>query len=554
MARRSWTAFVVALLSLVAMPSTGRLFINLAHRQVHPSNRGAVDSPGTPRLSLDHKKAKAVAFIEEQMQRYLIPGIALSVVFKNETILARGFGTKAHGQADVAVTADTMFQIGSFTKTFIALAIAKFVDDGKMQWSDPVKQHLAWFSLQDKYAEKYTTLGDLLAMNSVFGAYEGDVAWSVELFPTEYDFVRNLSIFNTTRPLRPGYAYANLNFEILGQVIQAQAKKPWADYLRDTFWHPLGMDSTVGRAADVSNVSQMSSGHLICQDNVAGPFNLLNDSIVALRPHNNYLAAGSMLSTANDLSKFSRFLLNKGDGLFASSRPISEMITGHNIQSMFAPLAPLVGYFSYKPDGEVMGAGYGFDVVGHVLYDYDYVDKGGDTIAFKTRNGWVFSQALGVVLLSNAEAVGGSGDARIILDVMRSYIMGIFLDIPETELQASFDKATHFAKSFLPPKACEAALFDAQSVKTRGLAIPDKVKQDLVGTFQGVEPFYGRVRVFQDKDHLWLQYGAYSGRLFATSDAAVLVWDVPLGGKMTSNVTVLAPDLIVVQDIQFKRA
>ncbi|KAG9400961.1 hypothetical protein AC1031_009685 [Aphanomyces cochlioides] len=390
-----------------------------------------------------------------------------------------------------------------------------------MQWSDPVKQHLAWFSLQDKYAEEYTTLGDLLAMNSVFGAYEGDVAWALEVFATEYDLVRNLSIFNTTRPLRPGYAYANLNFEILGQVIEAQAKKPWA----------------------------MSAKY-----NVAGPFNLLNDSIIALRPQNNYLAAGSMLSTANDLSKFSRFLLNKGDGLFASSRPISDMITGHKIQSMFASSAPLIGYYSYKPDGEVMGAGYGFDVVGHVLYDYDYVDKGGDTVAFKTRNGWVFSHALGVVLLSNAEAVGGSGDARIILDVMRSYIMGICLDVPETELQASFDKATHFAKSFLPPKACEAALLDGQSVKTRGLTIPDKIKQALVGTFQGVEPFYGRVRVFQDKDDLWLQYGAYGGRLFATSDAAVLIWDVPLGGKMTSIVTVLTPDLIVVQDIQFTRA
>ncbi|CAK4838989.1 unnamed protein product, partial [Aphanomyces euteiches] len=94
-------------------------------------------------LASRRQEAKAVAFIEEQMKRHSIPGIALSVVFKNETIPALGFGTKAHGHADVAVTADTMFQIGSFTKTFIALAIAKFVDDGKMQWSDPVKQHLA---------------------------------------------------------------------------------------------------------------------------------------------------------------------------------------------------------------------------------------------------------------------------------------------------------------------------------------------------------------------------------------------------------------------------
>ncbi|KAG9400960.1 hypothetical protein AC1031_009684 [Aphanomyces cochlioides] len=139
------------------------------------SNATNASPPTAPRLSLDDKTAKAVTSIEVQMKRYSIPGIALSVVYKNETILAHGFGTKAHGHADIPVTADTMFQIGSFTKTFITLAIAKFVDDGKMQWSDPVKQNLAWFSLQDKYAGQYTTLGDLLAMNSVFGACEGDV-------------------------------------------------------------------------------------------------------------------------------------------------------------------------------------------------------------------------------------------------------------------------------------------------------------------------------------------------------------------------------------------
>ncbi|CAK4611628.1 hypothetical protein LEN26_013538 [Aphanomyces euteiches] len=88
------------------------------------SNATKASPPTAPRLRLDDKKAKAVAFIEEQMKCHSIPGIALSVVFKNETIPARGFGTKAHGHADVAVTADTMFQIGSFTKTFIALAIA----------------------------------------------------------------------------------------------------------------------------------------------------------------------------------------------------------------------------------------------------------------------------------------------------------------------------------------------------------------------------------------------------------------------------------------------
>ncbi|CAK4755731.1 unnamed protein product [Aphanomyces euteiches] len=90
-------------------------------------------SPCTPStLSLDDKKKAAIDFVQDQIKAFKLPGVALSVVLKNETILSKGFGTKELGNAKASVTGKTQFQIGSLTKTFVALGIAKLVDEKKL--------------------------------------------------------------------------------------------------------------------------------------------------------------------------------------------------------------------------------------------------------------------------------------------------------------------------------------------------------------------------------------------------------------------------------------
>ncbi|OQR88576.1 beta-lactamase, partial [Thraustotheca clavata] len=403
--------------------------------------------------TIQNKKTMTIDFMNKMLKKYRVPGYALSVVYKNQTIISQGFGTKQYGNASNVVTQDTQFQIGSYTKTFIAMGIAKLVDEGNMTWTDSVKQHLPWFELQDKYAEKYTTIADLLAMNSVFGAYEGDLAWAIGVVPTERELVKNLAYFDTTRPLRPGYAYSNLNFEILGQVIEYKTNMKWSDYLDKTFFKPLGMHHTYSRAFDVPNTNDLSFGHKFCGDKVAGPYSLQTSVEIFLSKENNYIAAGSILSTAADLSKFSKFLLSKGEGIFKSPQSISDMITGRSFDTMMVKYGTMMS-FSYNPDGGAFTAGYGFDIVGDVMYGFHYYDKGGDTIAFKTRNGFIPSEDLGVVLLANAEPAGGIPEDLFISDRIRSYILGIFLNIPQSKLQKTYDEAIKAANALGPSNDC----------------------------------------------------------------------------------------------------
>ncbi|KAF0719632.1 Aste57867_894 [Aphanomyces stellatus] len=485
------------------------------------------------RRTVAEKRAHAVAFLEAQLAANpTVPGVALSIVYEHETVLVQGFGTTHFGQSDTPVTAHTLFQIGSYTKTLVALGIAKLVDDGFVAWSDPVKYHLPSFQLQDKYAERYTTLGDLLAMNSVLDG--GDLAWVLGVAPSEAALVQRLAEYNTTRPLRSGYLYANLNFEILGQVIEAVANHShWFDYLRAAILTPLNMTETYGRPADAPT-SALAAGHLTCGSHVLGPYSLVESIHVMLSPRNDYLAAGSIVSSAADLAKLSHFLLSNGHPVFQSTETLDAMTTGHVVLGDFvvAPLdaASRFGY-SYSRDGNVVASGYGFDVVGDILFGFDYFSKSGDTRAFKQRNGFVPSRGLGVSLVTNYQP--SDVTTSFFLDRIRSYVMGVFLDVPQDALDAML-----LAGGTDPGTECDAHYFGHASWD-QGLVVPAAVQTLLVGTYAFTESpaFYGPVHIFVTKTTLMLHSGEYTFPLYPVSPTS-FVWGFE-NGVMTFTLDIV---------------
>ncbi|KAF0686575.1 Aste57867_21635 [Aphanomyces stellatus] len=526
----------VAICAIAGLALCAFVFVDIQHHCSWESTQANIGLKTT--RSAEEKTALAIAFVENQMTTYHTPGIGLSIVYNHKPVLARGFGTTKYGSGNDPVTLSTLFQIGSYSKTFIALAIGKLVDEKRAKWLDPVKQHLPWFTLLDKYAERYTTLGDLLGMNSVFGDHEGDLVWLFGIHDNEKKIVKALGTFNTTHPLRPGYAYSNMNYEILSQVIQSVTNQTWSDYIKATFWDPLGMNDTVGCPSDSPSPELLSYGHFYCNDKVIGPFNQLNDSMIALRPGTDkYIAAGTITSSVADLTKFSLFLLGQGSSIFSSPAIVSEMITGHTVNQFFEKLARFMGY-SYSSNGNAITAGYGFDVVGDVMFGHHYFDKGGDTAAFHTRNGFVPSEGLGVVLLANAQSAGGrTSGSSIRLDLMRSYIMGIFLDVPTDELDDQFNTALATLDHLMPSQPCDSHYFDGQPWATPGLVIPESTKQLLVGTYQSVSQpaFYGSLQVFRRGNTLQLKYGDYfTGELIATADSTTFIWAVDIGATTAS--------------------
>ncbi|KAF0715730.1 Aste57867_3222 [Aphanomyces stellatus] len=493
-------------------------------RLILPYNHAVDSFSDAAPSSWDDRVNQVLDFVSAQHAQSGSPGWALSVVHGNDTLISQGFGVNEFGNPSNPVTQDSMFQIGSVSKTMLTVGFATLVDSGRLKWTDTVKQHLPWFELVDKYAEKYTTLADLLAMNSVFGEGDGEMPQCLGVFKSERDQVEKLKFFPTDRSFRQGYDYSNMNFVILGQVLATATNQTWGEYLVNAVFKPLGMHNTFPSAVGTS-LSSRAFGHYVCDGKVAGPFDVAQTKYSGLQPYGN--AAGSIVSSIHDMAIFSKFLLHKGQPLLQSSQAISDMITGHEIQTMFAGEEGVAWGYHFHPSGGALGAGYGLDVVGTgAMYPgVDYFDKNGDTATHQTRTAFVPSHNLGLVLFNNGQLRDkGSNVQR--LSHVRSYALGLLLGLPRAQLQAAWD-ASVAAADATPAEPCDAHIYDhAPWVPSYVLTLDDKAW--LRGTYKATvaTEYNGQAIVYDSTNGtLHLKYGDFDGPLVALSKTA-FAWDI----------------------------
>lgn len=103
--------------------------------------------------------------VEETLELWHVPGLAVAVVKDGQVILCEGFGLR-NIEKNLAVTSDTLFPIASCTKAFTAMSVGLLVDAGKLDWDKPVRDYLPTFKLQDLFASERITPLDLLTHRS----------------------------------------------------------------------------------------------------------------------------------------------------------------------------------------------------------------------------------------------------------------------------------------------------------------------------------------------------------------------------------------------------
>ncbi len=262
------------------------------------------------------------AYFAKAQKDWGIPGMAVGIIKDGEVVLAKGYGVLEEGK-DQAVDGNSLFAIASNTKAFISASLARLVDEGKLNWDDPVIEHLPYFRMYDDYATQHTTVRDLLCHRAGLGTYSGDVIWyksnysgeevasRVDEVPQAYDF-------------RAGYGYSNLMFITAGEVIRVISGKSWDEYAKEHFLAPLGMDRTVTSTNDLKEMSNVATPHK--------PLNG-NNKPIAWTNWDNMGAAGGIISSANDMLKWIQLQIDggqkEGKQFFSRNRQI-DFWTPHN--------------------------------------------------------------------------------------------------------------------------------------------------------------------------------------------------------------------------------
>jgi len=196
------------------------VIVPAAHAQVRPST---VEAMGE--------------WVGEMIHDSEIPGLALGLVVGDSTVLLRGFGLREI-EKPALVDEHTAFQVASLTKSMTATLLAILVDEGRIEWDDPVHEHLPEFGLADEYVAKRLTVRDALAMRS--GIQGGDsLAFDDSLSPPE--ILARMHDLQAPR-FRATYGDApNLMYFLAGEIVREVSGKDYREVLLERIFAPLGM-------------------------------------------------------------------------------------------------------------------------------------------------------------------------------------------------------------------------------------------------------------------------------------------------------------------------
>ena len=239
-------------------------------------------------------------YVERERKASRIPGIAVGIVHGDEVVYTQGFGA-ADGKG-TPVTPDTPFYIGSVGKTFTALAIRQLEGEGKLDSKELVTEYIPWFTLADGNGEQIT-VEDLLAHTSGLTTMAGNEAYA---YNSKYSIEEAVWQINkrakTNRPVGEGYEYSNLNYIVLGLIVEYVSGMKYEDYLQQNIYHPMKMEDSYA-----SKEKAMENG-------LAEGFRELYG--INIKTDNPYptgmLPAGYQLCSAADMAKYMVYFLNNG--------------------------------------------------------------------------------------------------------------------------------------------------------------------------------------------------------------------------------------------------
>ena len=161
---------------------------------------------------------KLDVYIADAVKKFDQPGLAVGIVKDGKLVYGKGFGKLDLAKPE-PVTANSIFFIASMSKAFTACAVGLLVDDGKLQWNDPVVKHMPWFETPDPYVTEHMMVKDLLCHRSGWDTFDGDLLWyGTDL--SQREILDRHSKEPFTYAFRDEFGYSNIMFIAAAQLIE----------------------------------------------------------------------------------------------------------------------------------------------------------------------------------------------------------------------------------------------------------------------------------------------------------------------------------------------
>ena len=252
------------------------------------------ESPALHRLIEQERRA-----IQDAITKDGVEGIAVCLIHEGLPVWVEGFGVTTQGGS--RVDSNTMFSIQSTSKNLTAVAILLAVQQGLLDLDAPITAYLPKWSVQSRFEsapQDKITLRLLLSHRAGF-THEAPVGNNYDpAFPSFEAHISSISKTWLRYPVGERYHYSNLGFDLAGYILQTKTGKPFADWVQEALFQPLGMHNATFSSDDYEARTNRAVGHAKGYD------------AVPLRTP--LIPSGGVYISAQDMATYASFHLGKG--------------------------------------------------------------------------------------------------------------------------------------------------------------------------------------------------------------------------------------------------
>ena len=414
-------------------------------------------------------------FVEKVMKDWHVPGLAVAIVKDGRMVFAKGFGYR-DVKKGLNVTPDTLFAIGSNSKSFTTTALAILAGEGKLDWDKSVRDYLPDFRLHDAYATANLRPRDLVTHQS--GLPRHDLVWYGSPLSRKEIFDR-LRYLEPSRPLHARYQYNNLMFMTAGVLIERISGSTWEDFVRRRILEPIGMKTSNFSVIDSQKTPDFSL-----------PYQEEN-GIVKEIPFRNIDAigpAGSINSSVNEMTRW--LLLQLGKGKFEGRQVIPEK----NLADVHTPQIVAGGDLKYD---ESFYSSYAMGWAVTSYRGHPTLSHSGGIDGFTSAMRFLPKDQLAVVVLTNSSSPASGLIASNAIDRM--------LGLSEAPwAQRALDDAAR-------AKQMQAKNKTEDEAKRKKDAPPTHPLKDYTGQFE--HPAYQTLTIIQEGEQLKFDLHGLTGAL-----------------------------------------
>lgn len=240
--------------------------------------------------------------VQQTMEEFQVPGMTVSVVYQGEVYYSAGHGIlemERKGKVDE----ETLFQIASVSKAFTTAALALLVDEGKLDWDDPVIDYLPEFRMYDAWVTREFTIRDLLTHRSGLPLGAGDLLLFPEADSTREEVIHAFRYLKPATSFRSEYAYDNMLYIVAGEVVARVSGQSFEEFQEQRLFQPLGMDECRSTLSRVDGRAKKATPHV----DFTGELEITTSKITDLSA-----AAGGINCSAKGMAQWMKLMLNDG--------------------------------------------------------------------------------------------------------------------------------------------------------------------------------------------------------------------------------------------------